>query len=143
MTRNYTQHSKRSGVSERDVLDIRSLSTTRSVRQIASDLNIPKSTVHDIITGKTWSHVPEPVTVYKNYSIYPDGRVKSIKSGQYMSTKMNREGIITVELTVNGSRKTISVAALVAKAFLNSKSSKLRYADEDKTNVHFTNIVTR
>lgn len=143
MTRNYTQHSKRSGVSERDVLDIRSLSATRSVRQIASDLNIPKSTVHDIITGKTWSHVPEPVTVYKNYTIYPDGRIKSNKVGQFMSTKMSRDGSLTVELTVNGNRKTISVATLVAKAFLKSKSSKLSFADGDKTNVHFTNIVTR
>lgn len=145
MTKNYTQFSKRSLISERDVLAIRERFHTLgySVRQIASNLNLAKSTVHDIITGKTWSHVPNPVTVYKNYNVYPDGRVWSNRSNQFMTQKLNKEGVITVELTINGNRKTVSVASLVARAFHNSKSTKLSYADGDKTNVHFTNIVTR
>ena len=143
MTKNYTHFSKRSLITENDVLTIRRVANKSSVREIAANYDIPKSTVHDIITRKTWNHVPNPVTIYKNYSIYPDGRVWSNKSNQFMTQKLNREGVVTVELSVNGTRKTISVATLVAKAFHNSKSTKLSYVDGDKTNVHFTNITVR
>jgi hypothetical protein len=147
MSRNYLNFSKRSGLSDTDVIDIRLayLTDKISVRNLAAHYFVPKSTIHDIIVYKTWNHVPEPVKLkqYKDYSVFPDGRILSNKTKKFLSTKMDRSGTLNVDLTVAGKRKSVSVASLVAKAFLGSKSTKLTYRDEDKTNVHFTNIVTR
>lgn len=143
MSKSYFQHSPRSGLSDSDVLDIRAASATSSIRQIAKYMDVPKSTVHDIISGKTWSHVPNPVLVHKNYSVFPDGRVWSNKTNQFLIKKLNKDGTLTVDITINGTKKTTTVAALIAKAFYNSKSTKLTYVDGDKTNVHFTNITIR
>ena len=142
-SQNYVSHSTRSGLSDSDVLDIRLASRSTSVRNIARQMTLPKSTVHDIISGKTWGHVPNPVVVYRNYSVFPDGRVWSNKSNKFLTSKLNRNGTLTVEVTVNGSRKTVQVATLVARAFLGSRGSRLNYKDGDRTNVHFTNLRSR
>jgi hypothetical protein len=146
MSRNYVKYSSRSMLSDSDVIDIRRDADSAenfSVRELAAKHAVPKSTVHDILTGKTWSHVPNPVTVYKNYSIFPDGRVWSNKTSKFLQAKMAKSGTLSVELQVNGTRQTVPVASLVAKAFLGKKSTKLSFVDGDSTNVHFTNIAAR
>lgn len=142
MSRNYIRYSNRSGLGDSDILDIRLAASieTNSVRDIAREMGLPKSTVHDIITGKTWSHVPSPVTLYKNYSIFPDGRIWSTKAGKFLAIRMNKSGALNVEIQVNGTRKTVPVASLVAKAFHGKTSAKISFIDGDNTNIHFTNI---
>lgn len=146
MSNSYVTYSSRSGLTDSDVLDIRVAAKTSSVRSVARSFATPKSTVQDIVSGKTWGHVPNPrvLNSLKNYTIYPDGRVWSNKTNKFLSTKLDKAGSLSVELVANGKRKSFSVASLVARAFSGKKSvSKVSYRDGDSTNVHFTNLVTR
>lgn len=145
ISKNYVSYSSRTGLYDSDVMDIRLLAAKKSIRNIASSLGIPKSTIHDIVIGKTWSHVPTPkiLNQLKNYTIFADGRVWSNRTSKFLSPKMDKLGHVNVELIIDGKRQAHSVALLVAKAFLGKKGNKISFRDKDVSNVHFTNILTK
>ena len=140
---NYLRNSAQSGINDTDVLDMRDLAAQGlTATEIGEQYGIDRTTAGRIITGRTWSHVPSPRTI-GNYSVYPDGRVFSISSQRFMTAKQTKEGAV-VELRQNGTREKISVANLVAKAFITSrisKAAKISFIDGNARNAHFTNLV--
>lgn len=142
---NYRQNSTRSTLTDSNVLDIRRLSGQVSERQLATQFNIHRKTVYNIANNKTWRHVPQPKTItsFKNYTIYPDGRVWSNASNQFMKQTQRASGENTVKLRNGSQSKTFAVSELVARAFLGTRKRNLQiqYADGNPSNNHFQNIV--
>jgi len=58
------------------------------------------------------------------YSIYPDGRVWSIRNSIFRKSNTGKRGYPYVTLHNNGSRKTCKIHRLVAKAFIPNPESK-------------------
>lgn len=137
----YLRYSAQSGLSDTDILDIRDAADRDGLSPefIASQYNIDRTTAARIIAGRTWSQVPSPKRV-GNYSIYPDGRIFSKSAGRFMNTTTGRDGLSYVELRTNGRREKVAVAALVAKAFLGTKSRNLSFVNGNTGDAHFTNI---
>lgn len=54
-------------LTDRDILDIRKLSHSQNSCEIARRYDMNQATIYDIITGKTWKHVPmeQPPPVYQ------------------------------------------------------------------------------
>ena len=138
----YIRRSAQTGLTDSDIIDIR-LTAQRSglaSTLIADTYGIDRTTASRIINRRTWSHVPEPKQV-GNYSIYPDGRIFSKSSGRFMQPNIGRDGLQYVELRANGKREKVTVASLVAKAFLGTKSKNITFVNGDTTDAHFTNLV--
>lgn len=140
MENTYQRFSSQSGLSDTDVLNIRDLATREGLTatDIGERYGIDRTTAGRIITGRTWGHVPAPKTI-NGYDVYPDGRIFSQSSNSFLKT-FNRAGQAFVELRVKGTRQKVSVASLVAKAFLGTKSSKIAFVDGNPSNAHFTNL---
>lgn len=138
----YIRHSAQTGLSDSDIIDMRVQAQREglSATAIAADYGIDRTTAGRIITGRTWSHVPAPKQI-GNYSVYPDGRIFSKAAGRFMQPTVGRDGIEYVELRSGGNREKIAVAALVAKAFLGTKSNKISFVNGDASDAHFTNLV--
>lgn len=140
---NYLKYSEASGLTDSEVMQIRyewHSDPSTSIRKISQKYNRPRSTVGDIIAGRTWTHVPDAqeMTSLKNYVVFADGRIYSYKSKKFLTHKITNDGV-TVRVVVNGKQKDVSVASVVAKAFHGS-SKKLTYVDGNPHNVHFTNL---
>jgi hypothetical protein len=114
---NLNKRSSQSSLTPSDVLDIRRLvSEGNTQTSTASRFNITRKAVYDIINGNSWSDIPNPVTLrgYSNYQIYPDGRVFSNNSGNFMK----RKSTSSVRLRDNkGTQKTVAINDLMRKAF--------------------------
>lgn len=101
-------------LSQSDVLDIRRLASRgHSNSRIAEDFDISPTTVYDIVNKRTWGSLPNPKVIYSNYEIYPDGRVWSRSSSNFLS--QNSSG--NVRLTVKGEKVMKSVNKLVSQYF--------------------------
>lgn len=138
----YIYNNSQSGLSDSDVMSIRLIAQNKSLSQVARQYGIGKSTASDIVNRKTWSHVPaaKPVKGYSNYLILPDGRVWDSKTKAFLSPKITKNEGIKIILSANGKRKSIPVANLVAQAFHSSNKNNIRFNDNNRYNVHFTNI---
>ena len=138
---NYLRRSPKSNLTDSDVIDIRITAEAEGLtaQSIADRYNIDRTTAGRIITNRSWSHVPSPKTV-GNYSIYPDGRIFSNSNGRFLRTSTAKDGMTYVEMTTNGSRERVSVASLVAKAFLGTKSKNISFINGDTSDTHFTNL---
>lgn len=104
-----------------EVLDIRRMLKNKTVTQtVAAQLfGVSRKTIYNLFTNKLYRDVPNPrqVKEFKNYEIYPDGRVWSINKGQFVAqsfSKLNR--VVKISRT-DGKRVTVPVASLIAKAF--------------------------
>lgn len=139
---NYIRNSTQTGLSDSDIIDMRVKAQRDglSATAIAADYGIDRTTAARIISGRTWTHVPAPKQI-GNYTVYPDGRIFSKSAGRFMQGTIGRDGIEYVELRANGNRKKFAVAALVAAAFLSTKSKKISFANGDASDAHFTNLV--
>lgn len=139
---NYIRYSAQSGLSDSDVIDMRVAAERNglSAAYIGETYGIDRTTAGRIITGRTWGHVPAPKQM-GNYSVYPDGRIYSKAAGRFMQPSVGRDGLKYVELRSNGKREKVSVASLVAKAFLGTRSNKISFANGNPADVHFTNLV--
>lgn len=137
----YIRSSAQSGLTDSDILDIRvyASNTGDTTTNIGENWNIDRTTAGRIINRTTWAHVPSPKQV-GNYSIYPDGRVFSKAAGKFMQTTMGRDGLQYVELRTGGTREKVAVAALVAKAFLGTKSRNITFINGNSRDAHFTNL---
>lgn len=140
---NYIRYSTQSGLTDSDIVDMRKEASTEgtSVEVLSSRYGINRTTTARILKGSSWSHVPQPKTLGK-YTVYPDGRIYSESAKRFMKTFM-RDGEQSVEIRVHGDREIVSVASLVAKAFLGSKAKKFTYKNGDSTDIHFTNLTTQ
>lgn len=143
---NYRKNSSHSILNDSKVADIR-LMAMRGLSQteIAETVGIHRKTVYNILQNNTWNHVPEPVRPYgyPNYLVFPDGRVYSPTSDQFVSTKVRADGERVVRIkNSRGQRVTTPVSALVARGYLGvrSNSTRIRYLDGNPGNTHFTNI---
>ena len=143
----YIRHSPQSGLSDSDVLDMRTAFTTKSVSvsDLADLYGINHTTANRIVTGASWAHVPSPKSINRGkYLVYPDGRVYSIASRKFMASRVNKDGDEVVELrTTTGGRAITPIALLVAKSFVDSsiRSTKnINFVNGDTHDTHFTNI---
>lgn len=137
----YIRQSAQSGLKDSDIIDIRQLAVDGLTATAISEIYpIDRTTAGRIITGRTWSHVPAP-KAQGNYTIYPDGRIFSKAAGRFLQPSVGRDGMKYVELRSNGNREKVTVASLVAKAFLGTRSNKISFVNGDTSDVHFTNLV--
>lgn len=148
MQTNYVRASKQAMLTDSDILDMRDAAAVGNVTaaEVAALYGINPSTAARAMAGRSWSHVPSPRPIYKGkYSVYPDGRIRSNANKQFLTPRTGKDGIPTVQLTVNGSRETTSVAYLVAKAFISPSlrsTAKISFIG-DTSDTHFTNLSVR
>lgn len=127
------------------VADIRLMALRgQSHKHIADKMGLHRKTVYNIVEGNTWNHVPTPVRAYgyPDYLVFPDGRIYSPISGQFISSTERSSGPVVRIKNSGGKRVTIPVSTLVARGYYGSKSSspKITYRDGNPQNTHFTNI---
>lgn len=108
-----------------EVLDIRRLIKTSRLTQTsaATIFGVSRKTIYNILNNKLYRDVPNPrrVAGFKNYEIYPDGRVWSITKGQFVTQKISNLNRVVKISRSNGKRVTVPVASLIAKAFVTKK----------------------
>lgn len=143
----YIRYSPQSGLSDSDVLDMRTAFTTKSVSvsDLADLYGINQTTANRIINGTSWAHVPSPKAINRGkYQVYPDGRVYSTSSRKFMTSRLNKDGDEVVDLrTATGGRAATPIALLVAKSFIDSSvrsTKKIQFVNGDSLDTHFTNI---
>lgn len=142
----YRKSSSHSVLNDSKVADIR-LMAMRGLTQseIADRVGVHRKTVYNILQNNTWNHVPEPVRAYgyPSYLVFPDGRVYSAVSDQFVSTRVRSDGEKVVRIkNSRGQRVTTSVANLVARGYLGVRSNtpRVSFRDGNPSNTHFTNI---
>ena len=121
MTFDFNQpQSRHSTLTGSQVLDIRRLRAEGlSDTDLAEQFNVSRKAIYNIVERHTWNQVPKPKTVrgFKDYTVYPDGRVFSKATGEQINT-INRASGPAVRLrTSGGARTTIGVCDLVKKGF--------------------------
>lgn len=117
---NFNKPSPRSGLTASDILDIRRLHDEEDYNdaRLSRLFSVSRKTVYNIVNRKTWADVPQPSRArgFKNYTVYPDGRIYSEISGEFL-THIKRMSGSVVRLTNNGVRHTVPVASLIQKTF--------------------------
>lgn len=91
----------------------------RSVRNIAQELNLPKSTVGDVISRRTWGHIPEgePLNLNPAYTIYPNGAIWSDTKNNTITPVGPKQDRVRLYSTQAGTRMTMFVDDLLAEHF--------------------------
>jgi hypothetical protein len=140
----YRKTSSHSSLTDSQVADIR-LMAMRGLTQteIAEEVGVHRKTVYNIIERNTWNHVPDPVRPYgfRNYLVFPDGRVYSSVSDKFITPTIRANGEQVVRINnSSGNRVTIPVANLVARGYYGSRRESVTYRDGNPSNTHFTNI---
>jgi hypothetical protein len=142
---NYTRYSTQAALTDSDVIDMRVLASSSeeiTAAEIGDMYGIDPTTARRIINGRTWTHVPQPKQI-GNYSVYPDGRIYSRAAGRFMQPQTGKDGQQYVELRSGGSRQKVSVALLVARAFINKNAKTVNFINGNAEDVHFTNLQAR
>ena len=112
--------SRHSTLTGSQVLDIRRLRAEGvSDTELAEQFNVSRKAIYNIVERFTWNNVPEPKTVrgFRDYTVYPDGRVFSKATGDQISAIKRSSGPAVRLRTSNGTRTTIGVNDLVKKGF--------------------------
>lgn len=142
----YRINSNQSVLTDSMVSDIRlMLLNGKNHTEIGREVGIHRKTVYNIDHNNTWNHVPQPVRAYgyPDYLVFPDGRVYSPSTNQFLSKSIRRNGEPTVRVrTSSGKRVTTPVSTLIARGYLGSRARKpnVKYVDGNPSNSHFTNI---
>lgn len=139
----YKRFSPNSGLTDSDVIEmliLAEMGKVESFTELARSFGVDRRTVSRIINGQSWSHVPRPRPLGKNYFVCADGRVFSKTAGKFLSPKRDKDGNLVVELRVDGKRERAVISHLVAKAFIGKKPKAIRFNDGDPSNPHLTNI---
>lgn len=142
----YRRNSSHSILNDSTVADIRMMALRgESTAEIARTTGVHRKTVYNILEGNTWSHVPTPVRAYgfPNYLVFPDGRVYSPTSDQFITAtpRSNGEPVVRIKNS-SGKRVTTPVSTLVARGYHGTRARKpqVTYVDGNPSNTHFTNI---
>lgn len=103
-----------------------------------TDITTRRVVSQEIIEGENWKGVVE---YEKYYKISDLGRIKSLHSGRVMGTGV-ANWYPTVVLCKNGTRKSVCVHQLVAKAFIPNPENKpcVNHIDGNKRNNHISNL---
>ena len=146
MNQKYQRSNPQSMLTDSDVLDIRAAyaNSNASVAEIADLYGIDNKTVRSIVERRSWKHVPEPKAINGGMQeVYPDGRIRSKASNDFLTMETRSNGETVVRLTTkNGKRTRTPVAYLVAKAFIapNLRSTAAVNVIGDEGDFHFTNL---
>jgi len=108
------------------------------VRRLTKGLNKMRKVPQDAIVGELWRGV---VGHEDYYQVSDHGRVRSLYTGKIMGTGLNN-WYRTTTLCKNGTRKSVCVHQIVAKAFIPNPLNKpcVNHIDGDKTNNHVSNL---
>jgi len=112
--------SNHSSLTGSQVLDIRRLYTEgNNDTRLANQFGVSRKAIYNIVNRKTWNNVPDPTTIrgFKDYVVYPDGRVFSKATGDVISTITRTSGPAVRIRTSGGKRTTMPISTLVAKGF--------------------------
>lgn len=142
----YTRTSLQTGLTDSDIIDLRIDAQHMNSIALGEKYGIDRTTAARIASNRTWTHVPAPVKQGK-YLVYPDGRIYSTANKRFLTVTVGKDGMGYVEITrqrkpkyLGTQRVRVSVASMVAQAFLGSKSSKLTFLNGRADDAHFTNI---
>ena len=145
--KNYIRNSLQTGLTDSDIIDLRIDATSLNSVELGEKYGIDRTTAARIASNRTWSHVPAPVK-QGNYLVYPDGRIFSTSNKRFLTVSTGKDGLGYVEITrqrkpkyLGSQRVKVSVASMVAQAFLGTKSSKIGFVNGRKNDAHFTNLV--
>lgn len=85
---------------------------------------------------------PKQYLDYDNYLIYPDGRIYSKRTKDFMSCYLNPVGYYTVGFSKDGERSRFYVHRLVAECFVPNPQNlpEVNHIDENKLNNHVDNL---
>lgn len=112
--------SKQSNLTASDVLDIRYMHDVEGYNdaELSRTFGITRKAVYNIVMRKSWKQVPTPVTVrgFGNYTIYPDGRVLSKTTGEFLMEMYRTSGVVVRLRSAKGVRTTVPVSMLLKKA---------------------------
>jgi hypothetical protein len=118
---NFNKESTRSGLTASDILDIRTLHDVhgKNDAMLGRLFGVSRKTIYNIVGRKTWKEVPDPVSIkgFKNYVLYPDGRVFSQTSMKFLNGMDRVAGMAYKLMTNKGERKTVVVSSLLKKYF--------------------------
>lgn len=103
------------------VLDIRRLHDEEGYNdaQLARQFSVSRKAIYNIVERKTWTDVPTPTTVrgFKDYTVYPDGRVFSKATNAFISPITRSSGPAVRIRTSGGKRTTVPVSNLIERGF--------------------------
>lgn len=121
MSNEYKVKSSRSGLTGSKVLDIRRMYHEELYNDtyLAKVFKVSRKTIYNIVNNITWRHIPDPVTIsgFKNYVLYPDGRVYSRAQETFLKPEKRSTGSFVRLTGNNGKRKNINVDELVSTYF--------------------------
>lgn len=92
----------------------------------------------------TWTDILD----FPGFAVSTDGRVSNIRTSRLLSTRMNQQGFLMVNLTRDRRLYTRSVSMLVAKAFVPQEGdpevfNSVIHLDNDRRNCHMDNLMWR
>lgn len=102
------------------VLDIRRLyASGLGDTALSQQFGVSRKAIYNIVNRITWTDVPEPTTIrgFRDYVVYPDGRVFSKSTGDQISLIERVSGPAVRIRTSGGARTTVPVSSLIQKGF--------------------------
>ena len=114
------QVSNHSSLTGSQVLDIRRLYTEgNNDTRLANQFGVSRKAIYNIVNRKTWDNVQNPTTIrgFKDYVVYPDGRVFSKATGNVITMIARASGGRVRIRTSGGKRTTMPVSYLLEKGF--------------------------
>jgi hypothetical protein len=88
----------------------------------------------------------QPIRFFEDYSVSDHGRIRSDKSGRYLSLNVNQYGVLQVGMMREGEQRHRSVPLLVAKAFIPESRAPFDTPinlDGNRYNNHVDNLAWR
>lgn len=118
---NFSKASNQSRLTGSDVLDIRRLHDINDFNdaQLSRLYGVCRKSIYNIVNRKSWRQVPNPVSIkgFRNYTIFPDGRVFSNTTETFMTEITRNSGPAVRITTTRGMRETVSVSSLLRRGF--------------------------
>ena len=117
---NYTTPpSAHSSLTGSQVLDIRHLHDNEGLNdaELSRRFGVSRKAIYNIVERHTWDQIPSPTTVrgFKNYTVYPDGRVFSNTTGEQIAEIPRASGPAVRIRNSSGVRTTVPVSTLLER----------------------------
>lgn len=85
----------------------------------------------------------KPVKGYESlYQVSDSGRVRSLRTGKYISKRVGYDGYVRVSLSNNGEQKALFLHRLIGQAFVPNPNNypEINHKDENKQNNSLSNL---
>lgn len=117
----YSAQSSQSGLTASDILDIRRLHDVEGYNdaELSRQFGVTRKAIYKIVNRFSWDSVPVPTTVrgFGNYIVYPDGRVQSKATGDFITEIARASGpAVRIRQGRSATRTTVPVATLLKRA---------------------------